>query len=123
MSAGAFTSSKYQADAGNGGGIYRCKIQPETLAASINNTANDPPAGAVDQNVSAAASKTKREYGVGMRSVLLTWTATIPDGYSGDPVRIPVLTPAVFAQWGLGQTGTYLGQAVRVDGRSAEDLR
>jgi hypothetical protein len=122
MSAGAFQSSKYQLDSGNGAGIAACRIQPETLAATINSAANEAPAGAVTLPSSAKVSGGKREFGINMRTVTLEFTAALPEGYSGDPVRIPVLTESTYAAWSKGQTGTYLAVPVRVIGRSPETV-
>ena len=123
MSAGAFVSSIYELEASNGGGFAACKVQPETLALEIASTTNAAPAGPVDLPVSAKASKTNREYGIGMRSVTLEFTGALPTGYSGDNVRVPVLTPAAFAAYQNQATGTYLGVGVRVVGRTPERVR
>lgn len=81
MSAGSFESAFYEMSEENGGFVLRCRVQPETLAATVASTANA---------------------GVNMRYVTLGFTGAPPAGYSGDPVRIPVLDPAVFAEWTLG---------------------
>ena len=120
MSAGEFTRTFYELDTGNGGGIVRARVQPETIAASIATTANAGATGPATVPITAKASGGNSEFGVNMRSVTLAWTGTVPDGYSGDPVVIPVLQEATFAAWVVGATGTYLGQAVEVIGRSPE---
>lgn len=121
MSAGTFTDSKYEA--GNGT-IYNCRIQPETAACVLGGTANAAPAGAATSEVSARSSGSKRAYGVTMRSVVLRFTGAAPDGYSGDDVSIPILTPALFnAIIAKTTTGTYLGAAVRVISKSGEQVR
>jgi len=43
MSAGAFQSSKYEA---NGGNIYKIRVQPETVSATIDGVSNAAPAAA-----------------------------------------------------------------------------
>lgn len=125
MSAGAFESAIYELDAGNGGGFAPCRVQPETLDLLIAATSNDEGAGPVDLPVSAKASKGIREYGIGMRAVTLEFTdqGDLPDGYTGENVRVPVLTPATFAVYTIGAVGTYLGSPVRVVGRSPERVR
>ena len=123
MSAGEFERSKYEASVDNGGGIYPIRVQPETTLLAIAGTANDPPAGAVDQRVTAKASKGKREYGVGPRQVVLAWTGAPPTDYSGDNVTVPVLTPGAFADYTIGATGTYLGAACEVVSRLPESVR
>lgn len=123
MSAGVFERTFYGLDTGNGGGTARARVQPETLAATINAVANAAPAGPATIPVTASASGGIRENGIRMRNVTLQWTAAPPDGYSGDDVTIPVMQEATFAAWTLGQTGTYLGAAVEVVGRSPERVR
>ena len=123
MSAGKFTSTFYQTSEDNGDFILTCRVQPETLAAEINGTANAGHPGPANAPGSATISQGKRTAGVNMRSVTLQWTGAKPAGYEGDTVRIPVLRRATAAQWVPGATGTYLGQAVRVVGRTAETIR
>lgn len=122
MSAGAFENSFYELSAENGGFIMACRVQPETLAASINSVANAAPAGPADAPGSATISQGRRSAGVNMRYVSLKFTASPPTGYSGDNVRIPVLSPTTFAAWTKGATGTYLGVAVEVAGRVGETV-
>lgn len=123
MSAGAFETAFYGLSAENGGFTIRCRVQPETLAAEIGGTANAGAAGPADAPGSATISQGRRSAGVNMRYVTLGFTGAAPAGYSGDPVRIPVLTPATFAAWTLGATGTYLGAAVEVLGRVGETVK
>lgn len=122
MSAGVFTSSKYES---NSGSIYKIRIQAETASATIGGNANTAVASAVDQEVSAKASGGKREIGMIARTVTLRFTGAPPTGYSGDDVTVPVLSQATFDSWTTpaGQTGTYLGSAVVVVGQSAERKR
>lgn len=123
MSSGRFETAFYEMSDENGGFILRCRVQPETLAAEIASTANAGVAGPATAPGSATISQGRRTAGVNMRYVTLGWTAAPPAGYSGDPVRIPVLDPAVFAEWTLGATGTYLGAAVEVLGRVGETVK
>lgn len=123
MSAGSFDTAFYELSADNGGYIMRCRVQPETLAAEIDSVANAGAEGPADAPGSATISQGRRSAGVNMRYVTLGWTAAPPAGYSGDPVRIPVLTPTTFAAWTLGATGTYLGAAVEVLGRVGETVK
>jgi hypothetical protein len=124
MSAGAFTLSKYKCDAQNGGYVLTCRVQPETLAASIALTANAAPSGAINAPGSATVSQGKRSAGVNMRTVSLAWSGAPPTGYSVNrTVRIPVLDPETYAAWEVGATGTYLGAGVQVVGRSPETVR
>lgn len=117
MSAGNFTAAVYQSDAG---GKFNIRVQPETLAANIGSV-NATAAGPVDQEVSASVGGAKRGNRLKARTVRLRFTAAAPDGYSGDDiVSIPILTPAVFTPIKKGTTGTYLGVAVRVVGKTPE---
>ena len=123
MSAGVFERSFYALDTGNGGGVARCRVQPETIAATIGGAANDAPAGPATLPVQALASKGTREAGIGMRSVTVAFTAGAPAGYADDPVTIVCLQEATYAAWAIGATGTYLAAAVEVIGRSPERIR
>lgn len=122
MSAGIFTSSKYES---NSGAIYKIRVQPETLGATIGGVANSAPTGDVDQEVSAKASGGKREIGMIARTVTLEFTGATPTNYSGDNVIVPVMTRDTFDAWTspADQAGTYLGSAVKVASQSAERKR
>lgn len=120
MSAGNFIDSKYES---NSGRVYAIRVQPETLALTLDGTANAAPTGDIDQEVSAKAKGGKREIGCIARTVTVRFTGTVPDGYSGDDVTVPVLTPGLYNAAVKGVTGTYLGEAVAYVGKSAERLR
>lgn len=123
MSAGPFETVFYETSSENGGFVLRARVQPETLAASISATPNAGNVGPSTAPGSATISQGRRTAGVNMRYVTLGFTGAAPDGYSGDPVRIPVLTPATFTAWTLGATGTYLGVAVEVLSRVGETVK
>lgn len=123
MSAGEFTPSFYETSSENGGFVLRCRVQPETLAATIGGTANTSASGPATAPGSATIGRGRRSAGVNMRYVTLGFTAAAPTGYTGDPIRIPVLDPATFTSWTLGATGTYLGVAVEVLGRVGETVK
>jgi len=121
MSAGAFERSKYEA---NNGDIYGIRVQPETLAATFGGTANDAPAGAVDQETSARVGGGNRQIGIKARAVSAVWTSTAPTGYKADePIRIPVLTPDLFDAITPNSTGNYLGQGITIIGKLPERVR
>lgn len=120
MSAGNFIRSSYQA---RNGTIYPCRIQPETASLTIGSVANDPPAGPIDGSITARMRGSRRRFGVTARKVSLEFTGALPDGYSGDPVDVPVLSPGVFDGYNPGAAGTYLGQAVVLISKTAEQLR
>ena len=123
MSSGAFTNTFYETSSENGGFVLRARVQPETLAAEIAGTANAGVDGPATAPGSATISQGRRTAGVNMRYVTLSWTGDPPADYSGLTARIPVLDPAVFADWTLGATGTYLGSAVEVVGRNGETIK
>lgn len=123
MSAGAFESSKYEADDGT---IYKIRVQPETEAAEFGDpaVANAAPSGAVTGKVSARVGGGNRQYGVKARAVTVKWTSTVPSGYKSDEVlRIPILQKSLYDSVASGATGTYLGQPVEVVGKLPERIR
>jgi len=123
MSSGSFTNTFYVLSTENGGAVMRARVQPETLAATIGGSANAGGAGPATAPGSAVISRGRQSRGVNMRYVTLKWTAGAPDEYDGLTAKIPVLTPTVFASWTLGATGTYLGAAVEVVGRTSETVK
>lgn len=125
MSQGAFETVKYLADSANGGGVYPVKVQPETYALTINAVANAVATGTLSTGATLArVSGSKRRYGLKCRTVRIQFTGTVPTGFkTGSVVSLPVFTPTAFAAYTIGQTGTYLANAVRVVGRSSESLR
>lgn len=120
MSAGTFTTSKYE-DAN--GRIYSIRVQPETLGLTLNSVVNDAPAGNVDQPVFARARGSRRAYGVTARKVTIRFTGTPPTGYSGDDVSVPVLQQSVFNGYSVGQTGTYLAAPCEFLSKTGEQIR
>lgn len=120
MSAGDFTDTFYELDTGNGAGIVRARVQPETLAATIAATANAGATGPATVPITARMNGGRRTFGVNARTVTLRFTGAAPTDYSGDDVTIPVLQEATYAAWTKGATGTYLGVAVEVVGRKPE---
>lgn len=118
MSAGNFVRSRYQS---NSGEVYPIRVQPETLALTIDATANAAPAGAITAEVSARANGSRRTLGMNARTVSITFTATPPEGYAtNSTLTVPVLTSALWDDISRGDTGTYLGVAVEVIGKSPE---
>ncbi len=125
MSAGAFESAFYETSAENGGFVLRCRVQPETLAATIGGVANASAAGPATAPGSATISQGRRTAGVNMRYVRLGFTddGDIPEDYTGQPLIIPVLDPATFTAWTLGAEGTYLDSPVEVLSRVGETVK
>jgi hypothetical protein len=123
MSQGPFERVFYKTSSENGSFVLSARVQPSTLSATINSVANASAAGPATAPGSATLSQGRRSAGVNMRYVTLGWTGTPPTGYSGDPVRIPVLDPATFTAWTLNATGTYLGAGVEVLSRVGETVK
>jgi hypothetical protein len=124
MSAGAFVISKYEASSDSGSGIYPIRVQPETLALSIATVDNDPPAGAVNQRVSARVSGGRRQIGMNAALVRIKFTGTPPTGYlASSTLTLPLLTPEIRSVAAYGATGTYLGVAIQVIGTTSEKVR
>lgn len=118
MSAGNFVDSIYETNAGN---FCSIRVQPETLTLELDGSTNDAGAGPVDQEASAIANGSRRGIGVNARRVRLRWTAAAPDGYdAAGTVTVPILAPALFNALNRQSTGTYLGAAVEVVGRTPE---
>lgn len=119
MSAGQFITTKYESDSGN---IYPIRVQPETTALVLNGQVNNPPSGAQTEGVLARVSGGRRRIGLKARNVRIQFAGAAPDGYKdGSTITLPILTPAVFnALPTTGGTGTYLGVAVNLIGKSSQ---
>lgn len=121
MSAGKFISSKYQ---GDGGGIHRIRIQPETAAATFGGSTNTAPSAAVNQPASARARGGKRKIGVTARTFTLMPVGEPPEGYKPDsPLVVPCLTPTLYNATNIGATATYLDESFIIVGKSPERVR
>lgn len=120
MSAGVFTVVNYQMDSGD---IAAVRVQPETLAAVIGGETNSAPTGDRTRTGRVKVSGSKRAYGVHARFVSFVWTADPPDGYGQSSGKIIIPDPDVFAAINQDDTGTYLGSAIRVSGKSPEVVR
>lgn len=123
MSAGEFVTALYETSSDNGGDVHPMRVQPETLTLTIGGTPNAASPGPSTSALFARARKSKRAYGVGARLVRLRFTGTLPTGYSGDEVTVPVMQPSVFSGYTPLSTGTYLGADVEVVSRIAETYR
>lgn len=120
MSAGAFSIESYETDPGI---IHSIRVQPETLEAVIGAVTNDAADGEPTGLGSASVSRGRRANGINARLVRLRFTAAPPTGYlPNGTVTIPALTPEFYDAAIRGATGTYLGIAVEVAGRSPETV-
>lgn len=122
MSSGAFQLAKYEAN--DGTSIYPVRLQPETLAAEFDGTANDEPAGATNQPIFAQVSRANGGYGVRPRKITVRFTAAPPTGYKADQTYdLAIMTAALWNAAVPGQTGTYLGVATQVVSKAPESIR
>lgn len=119
MSSGPFTRTFYE---GNNGDIYRVRVQPETLAATIGGTANSAPAGPATVPISAKVSKGRNEIGIGCRKIR-AFFETPPTGYVSQTIEIPILQPDLFDGLNGGEAVSYLSATGEVIGFTAESRR
>jgi hypothetical protein len=126
MSAGAFEIGKYEDENGN---VYEVRVQPETKGLTLNSVANAYPTDdAAPDLPTLAISQSRRGFGVKVRTVTVEMTAA-PTGAVADylglgsRLTVPVFDPATYASYGKGQTGTYLGTAVKYVGKNPEIIR
>lgn len=122
MSSGRFVRTVYASDTGE---IHPIRLQPETLAATIGGAANAAPSGAATSEISADVSRGGRELGLRPRFITGVWEdGGAPAGYDDrTPVRIPVLTPALFNAASVNGTGSYLGANFTIVSKTAESRR
>ncbi len=115
MSAGAFTDTFYSTDKG---GTCNIRLQPETITFSLQGV---PEVGPADQEASARVQGSRRSFGIIARKVRVRFTGAVPTGYEpGSVLSIPILTQTAYAAITKGDEGTYLGQPVRVLGKTPE---
>lgn len=120
MSAGAFDVTNYELDNGD---IQPIRVQPETLALTIEGTANAAPTGAQTNGNLVRVSGGRRRIGIKARSVRVKFTAAPPAGgyLAGQIISLPILTKTLYDLIpNAGGTGTYLGVAIRVVGKSSQ---
>ena len=117
MSAGAFIDSVYETNGGDG---YAIRIQPETIT-----TWNPISAAvAVAGQPSAQVSKGRRTIGINARLARFRWTGAVPTGYQTDGiVTVPVLTQAAWEALVKATDYQYLGNTVRLVGKTPEAIR
>lgn len=125
MSSGSFVRSRYGADYGDGTAIHPIRVQPETISLTINSEDNDPPAGAINNPISAIVSRGKRSSGLIPRIITLQFPATgQPTGYKAlGFVRVPALNATIWQSAQRGDTATYLGVSCTVVSKSAEEAK
>lgn len=112
MSAGVFTTARYETDAG---AVAAVRVQPETIFA-----ANPTAGGAVTIPGKVPLTRGRRTFGIRPRIVYGVWT-TAPAGYkAGGSVRISIFTPTAYQAIGVDDVLTYNGGTVRVTGKTGE---
>ena len=121
MSSGNFIVQTYEASFGTF--FMPCRVQPETLLLTNGTEANNGATNAINLSLFARARKGNSEYGVGMRSITISWDGAPPTDYSGDSLTVPVLTQAAFDSYTIGSAVTYLDTAATVVGRKPETVR
>lgn len=126
MSAGNFVKTRYAASYGAGTQIHPIRLQPESIAADFGGDANEPPAGAVNNPISAVVSRGARAKGLRPRFVTLKIEpeqAAPPEYASFSTTKLVVLTPGVFNAITEGSTVAYLGTTWTVIGKTNEDAQ
>jgi hypothetical protein len=121
MSSGPFETGKYESS--ETGGIHAVRVQPETKALAIANQANAYPTDPIDAKPSAQVGKGKRSIGINCRTVSIKLTASLTGYKSGSVIVLPWFVESTFAALANGMTGTYLGTACEVVGKSPEKVR
>lgn len=126
MSAGAFEIGKYE---DNGGNVYEVRVQPESKGLTLDSVANAYPTDSATAGLpTLAISQSRRGFGVKVRTVTVEMTAA-PTGaiadYLGEGSRltVAVFDPVVWDGYDKGQTGTYLGTAVKYVSKNPELIR
>lgn len=118
MSNGAFTLSKYETDNDD---IVPIKLQPETLTATFDSTANAAPSGSVSAGFpSADVSRSKRAIGIHARQISVKITTPNSGYLDNSLVRIPVLTKSVYNATSKGDTVTCAAGTGTVAGKTPE---
>lgn len=122
MSAGNFEFTRYQSNTLPGDPIMIARVQPETLGLVLGGAANEPGGATVTLPLRVNISGNANSLGVKPRTVTLRWTGAAPATYSaGGVLKVPVMSEALWDAVDPGiTTGTYLGQPVRVVGKSPE---
>lgn len=121
MSAGAFVRSFYTDDDAD---VHPIRVQPETLEATFDGTANTAPAGPATSNISAQVTGSRRGLGLFARYVTVVFTATPPAGYAvGQRYKIVVPSLTVYNGINVNDTAEYLETAAQVISKTPEVQR
>lgn len=122
MSAGRFnTLAIYETDNLETAGIT---VQPETLLLTLGGATNESPPPPASLPSSAVVSRGRRAKGINARLVRIAWTGAAPIGYDDRGIiALPWLAKATFDALPNRATGTYLGSACRLVGKTSEDIK
>lgn len=129
MSAGDFLDTKYELGA-IAGQIWKIRVQEEATDLVFDNAPNpdlinEPPAGNITAEISVKVNKGNREFGVRPRYFVLEWLTGKPSDYTGDTVRVPILTEATYDGIPVGSTVTNIDttRSFRVKAKVPEQFR
>jgi len=133
MSSGVFDRTKYEtglvAPGGSANLICFIRVQPETVACTVNALPNSPPEDDISLPLTAVSSRGRRAKGIIPRTVtLVAGTTGQPAGYKpGGFTTIPCLTQLFFDECALATSETtvnYLGSTTwKVSYVSSERIR
>lgn len=120
MSNGPFTFTNYET---NDGTIVAIRVQPETLALTLDSVANDPPAGTPAAGYpSAQTSQSRRAIGINARRVTCVYTDAASGSLPGLRITLPWLQSATFDALPRNAAGTYLTEPVRLANTLGEEI-
>lgn len=119
MSSGSFVNSFYLSDSSL---VHPIKVQPETLAATIDTAPNAGSAGPATSDISVSVSSSRRAIGLHPRTLSVRLDSA-PAGYTGVNFTIPVPTPALWTAAGKGSAVNYLGIVGVVTAKAPEVAR
>lgn len=121
MSAGPFEIYNYKSELGT---VHPIRLQPETVALTLDGNANSQSSDEIDSPFSVCVSRGANACGLLPRKVNIKFTGAAPAGYKADQTySIPVLVATLWQNAVVNQTGTYLGEAIKVIGKSPEDIQ
>lgn len=123
MSAGAYINSFYNSN--KTGDVHPIRIQPETLALTVDGVANAAAAGPAGSPISAQVSQSKRALGLNARTVTIKFPTAAPAGYKVDsPITLPWLAGVSdFDGFVKGDTVSYLGATGELVGTTGETAK
>ncbi|MGK7903891.1 MAG: hypothetical protein AB4352_21290 [Hormoscilla sp.] len=124
MSSGDFIISKCE-DTQDPTIVYKCRVQKETLDASIGSVMNTEATMDVNQAVSAWIGKSNRQLGFRPAIAYFRWQdGQIPANYTGQTGKIVLLTQAAYkAAVKMGAEITYLTKMADITSVDPSDAK